>query len=110
MAIQTVAVVETERLQRAGQGYYRTRRRVRQAEILDHDDLHLRPPARRPGRPWGTACWTDALPRVASLRSQPTTRPAQQSGGNSVCAYLQQDLTHYGRLKDPSCAVQFRAS
>jgi hypothetical protein len=32
MAIQTVAVVETERLQRAWQGYYRTPRPVRQAE------------------------------------------------------------------------------
>jgi hypothetical protein len=32
MAMQTVAVVETERLQRAWQAYYRARRRVRQAK------------------------------------------------------------------------------
>jgi hypothetical protein len=32
MAIQTVAGVETERLQRAWQDYYRARRRVRQAK------------------------------------------------------------------------------
>ena len=33
MTIQTIAGVETERLQRAWQGYYRARRHVRQAKI-----------------------------------------------------------------------------
>jgi hypothetical protein len=44
VAMQTIAVAETERLQQAWQGYYRARRRVRQTKLVAGFDSIFRPP------------------------------------------------------------------
>lgn len=96
MVIQTVAVVETARLQRARQGYYRATRRIRQVKNATSGELCLNP---RKDHRKRSSLTRSAIRSALNTTPSAPRKPASIGSGASSCSTASVTQEKWGTRK-----------